>query len=430
MKTHLGMAFALALIGAGCAPSENEPMIDAGTMPTDAARVEPAKGDLAIRAGRLINPRDGKIIDNAILVIDAGRFSYVGTDPAMIPANATVLDWSGFTALPGFIDAHTHVGFQADMVSAMQTPWDRLNELGYDELLALSRTAALAALRRGVTTMIDKGARMGVDLALRDEIAAGTTRGPRLFVAGSGISFWSSSSIPWIEMEIQRQVSQGIDLVKVWADACSDKVLECTGLFTQAHLTAAVEAAHAHGKPIAIHAYHADAAALAIEAGPDALEHAEGLDAGMLQEMKDRGTVYVPTIDHNRYYKDNAAWFKHEATIPEFDAFIAKNVATAKAAITAGVHVAMGSDAVFTGFGENTRELSWLVQAGMTPMAALAAATVEGARSLGKEAELGRIEPHSIADVIAVEGDPLKSIDVAVNNVRAVVKDGKRIELN
>jgi imidazolonepropionase-like amidohydrolase len=193
---------------------------------------------------------------------------------------------------------------------------------------------------------------------------------------------------------------------------------------------AAVEAAHAHGKRIAIHAYHADVAALAIAAGPDMIEHTEGLDAAMLQKMEERGTVYVPTIDHNRCYKDNAAWFKHESTVPEFEAFITKNVATARAAHAAGVSFAMGSDAVFTMFGENTHELRWLVRAGMTPMAALDAATVQGARGLGKEAELGTIQPGSIADVIAVEGDPLQDIEIAINNVRAVVKDGRLVDLN
>lgn len=418
-----------ALLLLGCTPDPG--LNDGGDdRPRDAAVKEPAKGDTAIRARRLINPRTRNVINNAVMVIEKGRFTYVGNDPAMIPPQAVVLDWRQYTALPGFIDAHTHVGFQADNVPPDQSPWQRLGQLSDEQVLELARKAALASLRRGVTTMIDKGNSSGIDLTLRDEIAAGTTRGPRLFVAGPGINFYYMGSGPAIEMEIQRQVSLGTDLVKVWADPCSDKTLSCSAAFKTEHLRAAVEAAHAHGKKIAIHAYHAEAAERAIEAGTDALEHTEGLSAAMLQKMKMQGTVYVPTIDHNRYYKENAAWFKHEAAVPEFEAYIAKNVATVKAAVTAGVHIAMGSDAVFTMFGQNTNELSWLVQAGMMPMDALVAATVEGARSLGKEEELGRVDLGSIADVIAVEGDPLQDIKVAINNVRAVVKDGKPVNLN
>lgn len=428
-KTTTRVLLLVVLMTGGCS-TKPDVLDNQDGGPPDAAKVQPAKGDLAIRVGKLINPRDRKVLSNAVLVMEKGRFTYVGTDPAVIPAEATVLDWSRYTALPGFIDAHTHVSFQADMVSSDQTPWDRMSQLSNEQRMELARKAALASIRRGVTTMIDKGSGTGVDLLLRDEIAAGKTRGPRLFVAGPGLGFYNGSSIPAIEMEIQRQASLGTDLVKVWADPCSDKTLKCAAAFKAEHLVAAVEAAHAHGKRIAIHAYHADVAALVIAAGPDMLEHSEGLDATMLQKLKDRGTVYVPTIDHNRYYKDNAAWFKHESTIPEFEQFITKNIATAKAAHAAGVHIAMGSDAVFTMFGENTYELRYLVQAGMAPMAALESATVEGARGLGKEAELGTIELGTIADVIAVEGDPLADIEIAIKNVRAVVKDGKPVNLN
>lgn len=154
------------------------------TVPMDAGSIQPAKGSLAIRAKRLINPRDQTILDNAVLVIDEGRFTYVGTNPAMIPPTATVLDWGKYTALPGFVDAHTHLSFQADMTSPAVTPWQRMWELSEAELLTLMRSAVLASIRRGVTTMIDKGSASGLDFPVRDEIAAGTTPGPRLFTAG------------------------------------------------------------------------------------------------------------------------------------------------------------------------------------------------------------------------------------------------------
>jgi imidazolonepropionase-like amidohydrolase len=134
----------------------------------------------------------------------------------------------------------------------------------------------------------------------------------------------------------------------------------------------------------------------------------------------------VPTIDHNRYYLDNgdrigyAPGFKERLT-----AFIARNLETARKAHKAGVRFAMGSDAIYTMFGENTRELGWFVKAGMTPREALVTATTNAADLLGKGGELGSLAPGSYADLAAVEGDPLADIGVVLNQVKWVMKNGQ-----
>jgi imidazolonepropionase-like amidohydrolase len=190
-------------------------------------------------------------------------------------------------------------------------------------------------------------------------------------------------------------------------------------------MKAAVEAAHQMGKRIAIHSYGPAGARDAVRAGTDTLEHATDLDDETIAEMARRKTIYVPTIDHNRYYAEYSQQFGYTAeAVKNLNAFIARNLETARRAHRAGVRFAMGSDAVFTMFGQNTRELGWFVKAGMTPAEALATATTNGAAMLGMEKSLGAIAPGYYADIVAVEGDPLADIGVVINQARWVMKGG------
>ena len=178
-------------------------------------------------------------------------------------------------------------------------------------------------------------------------------------------------------------------------------------------------------RPIAVHSYGPDGARDAVRAGVDSLEHATDMDDPTIQEMVKRGTFYVPTIDHNRYYLDNWQKIGYVNGFQEkTKAFIERNLETARKAHKAGVKFAMGSDAIYTMFGENTRELGWFVKAGMTPEQALRTATTNAAELLGHPTDLGAIAPGYYADLVAVEGDPLSNIDVAINNVRWVMKSG------
>jgi imidazolonepropionase-like amidohydrolase len=141
--------------------------------------------------------------------------------------------------------------------------------------------------------------------------------------------------------------------------------------------------------------------------------------------MVKRGTYYVPTIDHNRYYIDNGDKIGYAPGFKErLAAFIQRNLETARKANKAGVRIAMGSDAIYTGFGENTRELGWFVKAGMTPEQALKTATVNAAALLGKENSLGAVAPGYVADLVAVSGDPLADVNATIGGVKWVMKDG------
>ena len=223
----------------------------------------------------------------------------------------------------------------------------------------------------------------------------------------------------------RQQLAMGADWVKMFGSTGSDQDVTGFQTFTLDEMKAAVTVAHQAGTRIAIHSYGPDGARDAVAAGANSVEHATDMDDATIAAMARTGVYYVPTVDHYRYYVDHRQEFGYDsAVVARLTDYRRRNLATLRKAIQAGVRVAMGSDAVFTGFGENARELEAFVEAGMTPEAALRAATVSGAALLGLEAELGLVAPGFLADLIAVDGDPLTDIQAVSRRVRWVMKEG------
>ena len=165
-----------------------------------------------------------------------------------------------------------------------------------------------------------------------------------------------------------------------------------------------------------------------MRAGADSIEHGADVDEDTLKEMVKRGTVWVPTVDHNRYYIDarDDYGFAPGSDVALKD-YIERNQKSVQSAVKLGVKLGMGSDAVYSMFGQNTRELEWFVKAGMTPTQALATATTIAAELLGMSDRLGRIAPGYLADLVAVEGDPTTNIAALFSGVRWVMKDGRLV---
>src|SRR5260221_1604825 len=235
-----------------------------------------------------------------------------------------------------------------------------------------------------------------------------------------------ADGVPEVLRVVRQQIAAGADVIKLYASTGTDD--DTTGFETYSYdeIRAAVDAAHQFGKKIAIHSYGPDGARDAVRAGTDSLEHATDMDDATIAEMAKRGTFYVPTIDHNRYYLDN--WQKigyADGFQAKTRAFIERNLETARKAHKAGVKFAMGSDAIYTMFGENTRELAWFVKAGMTPEQALKTATTNAAEVLRKKDEFGAVSAGYFDGLVAVEGDPLADMNVAIKNVRWVMKSGQ-----
>jgi len=263
---------------------------------------------------------------------------------------------------------------------------------------------------------------------MRDLIAMGAMQGPRMFVAGQGISAPRGGAAPGPEalrQQTEVRIAAGSDWIKVYASRGSFQSVDTTQTLTYDDMKAIVDAAHAKQHRVAIHSYGASGVKDAVRAGADSVEHGIDLDDETIAEMARRGTVWVPTIDHNRYYVDAREEYGFAPdTIPPLQAYIEKNLESTRRAFKAGVRIGMGSDAVYTMFGQNTRELEWFVKAGMTPAQALATATTIPAALLDKPNDLGAIAPGYFADLVAVDGDPLADIAVVVSKVRWVMKGG------
>ena len=417
-----------AVVGASCV---------AGTYAQERPNAKSVNAIKAVRFGKLWDAK-GKLWTNAIVIVEGDRIRNVTTDMSAIPAGAETIDLSKYTGLPGLIDVHTHMTIYTD-----ETPGEpMLKQLTANPPaieVFLARKGALRTLEAGVTTVRDLGADQYMDIAMRDLINHGEMIGPRMFVCGYGLYVTNTpykpgmnspaggvaDGVPEVLKVVRQQIAAGADLIKMYASTGTDDDVTGFQTYNYEEIKAAVDAAHKFGKKIAIHSYGPDGARDAVRAGTDSLEHATDMDDATILEMVKRGTFYVPTIDHNRYYIDNGDKIGYAPGYKEkLQAFIPRNLETARKAHKAGVKFAMGSDAIYTMFGQNTRELGWFVKAGMTPEQALRTATTNAAELLGKEKELGAVAPGYFADLVAVEGDPLADIDVAIYKVKWVMKGG------
>jgi imidazolonepropionase-like amidohydrolase len=383
----------------------------------------PAAPQTAIRFGRVWD--GSQIVSDATVVVEGDRIVRVMTGGEPVPPGVDTIDLRRYTGIPGLIDLHTHMTYY----------WDRqpgTRPLGQRRRPAvtvfLAQDNARRTLDTGVTTVRDLGASNETDFAMRDLIGMGAMIGPRMFVAGQGLSARPGTPLDpdTLKRTVEERIKSGSDWIKVYGSRGSFDSVETTQTVTFDEMKTIVDAAHALDRKVAIHSYGPSGVKDAVRAGADSVEHGIDLDDETLAEMVKRGTVWVPTIDHNRYYVDakDEYGFKPEAIGPLKD-YIDRNLESARRAVKAGVKLGMGSDAVFSMFGQNTRELGWFVKAGMTPEQALKSATIVGAELLGVQDRLGRVSAGFAADLVAVDGDPLMNIDAVINGVRWVMKDGK-----
>src|SRR2546429_4958421 len=417
-----------AVLGAACVP---------GIYAQEKANAKTGKAIKAVRFGKLWDGK-GKLWTNAIVIVEADRIRVVTTDALAIPPGAETIVLQKSPALPGLSGGHTHMTMYTD-----ETPGEpMLKQLTSNPPAVevfLARKGALRTLEAGVTTVRDLGSDQYMDIAMRDLINRGEMIGPRMFVVGYGLYITNTpyksglnlpaggiaDGVPEVLRVVRQRIAAGVDLIKMYASTGTDDDVTGFQTYNYEEIKAAVDSAHKFGKKIAIHSYGPDGARDAVRAGTDSLEHATDMDDSTIQEMAKRGTVYVPNIDHNRYYLDNWQKIGYANGFQEkTKAFIERNLETVRKAHKAGVKFAMGSDAIYTMFGQNTRELGWFVKAGMSPEQALRTATTNAAELLGKENELGAVAPGYFGDMVAVEGDPSADIDAVLKNVKWVMKSG------
>jgi imidazolonepropionase-like amidohydrolase len=436
--------FAL-LIAAAAASSVRaaDPAPDTATgAPTGAAPTV-----VVVHAGRLLD-RPGKTPRGpSTIVIRGGRVSEVLDGFVDVPGSQRVIDQRARFVLPGLIDSHVHLvsdtGGQLGQLEDVQLEDP---ELAYDALVNAHKT-----LRAGFTTVRNLGDAQGVTLALRDAIRAGKVVGPNIVDAGRSISTTSGhmdgalgyredfreqlhahdnlcDSAESCRRAVRVQVGRGADVIKIATTGGVNSQVGA-GLGKQMfddEARAVVEAARLYGKKVAVHAHGADGIKVALMAGVDSIEHGTMLDDECIGMMVKSGTYYVPTLSTvNGYIERLAA--NPQAYSPEVRAKVEWRIKVTgeslRKAVPRGVKIAFGTDAGVSKHGRNADEFELMVKHGMTPAAALQAATVNAADLLGLQADVGTIEPGRRADLIAVDGDPLADVTV-LKRVPFVMKDG------
>jgi imidazolonepropionase-like amidohydrolase len=394
---------------------------------------------VAIRAGRLIDGKSDKLIENALIVIEGEKIVSV-TAGGSAPAGVEVIDLSKATVMPGFMDVHTHVMLNGD-ISAEEYDEQLLKEsIPYRAILG-ARNAHIA-LSHGFTTLRDletEGA-MYADVDVKKAIANGEVPGPRMQVATRAMAptgmypllgySWElkvPTGVQYVDgtdgarKAVREQAMYGADWIKYYSDRRyhfeADNVLHSMVNFTDEEAKAIVDEAHRIGKKVAAHAIGSDGIAAALRAGVDTIEHGDGLTDALMDEMAKRGIYWVPTITVGLYVAPGRGGNWQRMADLQRENF--------PKAIKKGVKIALGTDA--GGFDwkklNEAKEFEYYVQYGMTPMQAIRSGTSVPAELLGWSEKVGTVEAGKWADIVAVSGDPLKDIS-EVENVKFVMKGG------
>jgi len=399
-----------------------------------------ASKPVSVHAGHLLDIKTGKLLSDQTLIIEDGKIVSSGPSAEMkTPADATRIDLPSATVLPGLIDAHTH------LTSDPKFGYERLAISKPREALTGAKNARLT-LQAGFTTVRNVGASGYTDVALRDAINAGDVPGPRMLVSGPALGITGghcdnnllpseyhatgegvADGIAAVQHKVRENIKYGVDLIKVCA---TGGVLSMgdnpqASQYTLEEMKAIVADAHRLGRKVAAHAHGAQGIVWATEAGVDSIEHGSYIDDAGIAAMKQHGTYLVPTLYLGDWMIDNAErthlpaplLAKAREVIPAARTNIAH-------AFASGVKVAFGTDAAVYPHGLNAHEFAVMVKLGLTPLQAIQAATLNAADLMGWSGKVGTLDPGAWADLIAIDGDPLKDV-TTLERVKFVMKGGE-----
>ncbi|HEY0406859.1 MAG TPA: amidohydrolase family protein [Pyrinomonadaceae bacterium] len=398
-----------------------------------------------ITAGRLLDVRSGRVLENQGILVENDRIKAVGPIAevrASAPSTARRVDLSKETVLPGLSDCHTHVLLQGDITAEDYDEQLLKESIPYRTIRAT--VAARSALMNGFTALRDletEGA-MYADVDVKTAINRGVIPGPRMFVstrAFSATGMYPLSGYSWelkmpegvqivdgadnIRRAVREQVKYGADWIKFYCDRryyLKDGALHSWVNFTEEEMQAMVSEAHRLGRRVAAHAMGREGIDAALRAGVDSIEHGYGLDEELMERMVKQGTYWCPTIYVGVYVAEGraAAGAPIWLTMRELEAK-AFGVALRK-----GVRIAFGTDVGGFSWDINAaKEFAYMVRYGMTPMQAIQSATIVAADLLERPNDMGAIEVGKYADIIAVAGNPLRDI-TELERVNFVMKGG------
>jgi imidazolonepropionase-like amidohydrolase len=404
-----------------------------------ATALHAAPSSVVIKAGHLVDVIDGKVIDQAMVLIEGDTIKAVGPNLAA-PPDAKVIDLSNAWVLPGLIDCHTHITFQ------MGNYYNDLFRNSPIDEAVYAHVYARRTLEAGFTTCRNVGANEFIDVALKKAIDAGKIPGPHLFVSGQLLSatgghgdfngfspyvhFSNANGIvdgvDEIRKKIRWNIKYGADLIKFTATAGVLSEEESVGApqFSAEEMKAMVDEAAMWGRKVAAHAHGAEGIKRAVRAGVASIEHGSILDDEAIQLMKEHGTYLVPTAYVGYSVEEHASeWKLPDKLVVKARIINAQKLQWLRKAVEAGVKIAYGTDAGVFPHGENAKDFKYLVQAGMSPMRAIQSATVEAATLIGHPEKIGSISAGRSADIVAVSTDPLNDI-TSLEKVAFVMKSG------
>lgn len=390
-----------------------------------------------IRADRMLDVRTGEMLANVTVVVEGQRI--VAVNPSSLPGGATEIDLGDHTLMPGFIDMHTHLTGQLSAASFIEPVMRNMADAAF-----MATRHARTTVMAGFTTVRDFGG--DVTVALKHAVEAGTVIGPHVVPSRNALGITGGhcdvtgfspgileqsvndgvADGPWaVVRAVRYQIKHGAEVIKTCATA---GVLSMEGpvgaqQYTFEELKAMVDEAARHGVKVAAHAHGTEGIKAAVRAGIASIEHGSMLDDEAIELMKEYGTYLVPTT----YLVDRIDM----EVLPEIVRAKAETVLplareSLRRAIAADVKIAFGTDAGVYPHGENAKEFAVLVRMGMDELAAIQTATIHAADLLGKD-DRGRIAVGLLADLIAVQGNPLEDI-TATEHVVWVMVGGRVVK--
>jgi imidazolonepropionase-like amidohydrolase len=397
-----------------------------------------------LQCGTLIDGVSSSPKSNVTVIIEGNKIVSIENGFKQGTANDKVIDLKTKTVTPGWIDMHVHLEDETSKNKYLET--FTLNPADYAfKSVGFAETTLLI----GFTTVRDLGG-SGVNISLRNAINRGLIKGPRVFTAGKSIATTGGHADPTngyrrdlmgnpgpeqgvingvedARKAVRQRYKEGSDLIKITASGGVLSVAKdgSNPQFTEEELTAIIATAKDYGFKVAAHSHGAEAMKRAIRAGVSSIEHGTYMDDEAIELFKKHGTYYVPTITAGKSVGDSAKiqGYYPDLVTPKALAVGPKIQSTFAKAYKAGVKIAFGTDAGVFKHGKNWMEFQYMIEAGMPAMEAIKAATINAADLLGMRDQLGSIEPGKLADIVAVDGDPIKDTK-AFGKVVFVMKDG------
>ncbi|WP_254640109.1 amidohydrolase family protein [Chitinophaga sp. GbtcB8] len=398
-----------------------------------------------LHCGTLIDGIANSSRKNVSVIITGNQISAIKEGFVEGAPQDKIIDLSKQTVTPGWMDMHVHLDGELTKESFMEEFTMNPADYAFQSVAFSERT-----LMAGFTTVRDLGGGYGVNISLRNAINKGLVKGPRVFTAGKAISTTGGHADPTngyrrdlmgdpgpdvgvvngpdeCRKAIRQAYKNGSDLIKIMATGgVLDLAKDGSGAqFTEEELKAIVETAKDYGMRVAAHAHGAEGIKRAIRAGVTSIEHGTFMDDEGMGLAKKYGTWYVPTIIAGRSVADSAKipGFYPAVITPKALSIGPKLQATFAKAYKTGVKIAFGTDAGVYAHGKNWLEFTYMVESGMPAMEAIKAATIQAADLLGMKDKLGSITVGKLADIVAVDGDPLQDIQT-MGKVSFVMKDG------